>query len=115
VKAVRHGDRVEDVDVRRQVVVQPLPQRLGRQRRDDVEVGDLCERVDARVGPPGSVQLEVFPLRDLADGAIDLALNRARVLLNLPAAVSRAGIFNGEFESRQRYDSSRFNQFSQAR
>ncbi len=63
VKPVRHLRRREDVDVGRQLVVQPPPQRLGRQRRADVEVRDLAERVHAGVGAARSVELEVLARR----------------------------------------------------
>ena len=60
-EAVRHHDGVEDVDVGRQFVVQALDQRVGRQAGRDIEMGDLRERVDAGIGPPRSVQLEIHP------------------------------------------------------
>ena len=75
-------------------------QRLGRQARADVEVRDLAERVDAGVGAARSVQLEVLPAGDGAHGAVDLALHGPRVLLNLPAAVARAGVFDRQLEAR---------------
>ena len=60
------------------------------------------ERVDARVGAAGAVELEVLPQGDAADGAIDLALHRPRVLLDLPAAVPRSGVFDRQFEAGHR-------------
>ena len=83
-----------------QLVVEAAPQRLGCQARIELEVRDLRERMDARVGPARAVQLELAASRDLADGAIDLALHRAGVLLDLPAAVLRAGVLDDELESR---------------
>src|SRR5262249_6809616 len=84
VKAVRYLHRAQDVDVGRQVVVEPPPQRLGRHAGGDVEVRDLADRVHAGVGPARSVELEVLPPCDALHGTIDLALHGLRVLLNLP-------------------------------
>ena len=36
---------------------------------------------------------------DVAHGAIDFALHGFGVLLDLPAAVARAGVFDGQFEA----------------
>ena len=73
---------------------------FGRERRVEVEVRDLRERVHAGVGAAGPVQLELRATRRRRDRAVDLALHRARVLLDLPAAVARAGILDEEFEAR---------------
>src|SRR5438874_391376 len=94
VKAVRHLRRREDVDVRRQLVVDPPAQRLGGQRRRDVEVRHLRERVYACVGAAGSVQLEIPAAGHRPDGAIDFALHRSGVLLDLPAAVARPRVLD---------------------
>ena len=102
VKAMRHLLGAKDVDVGGQLVVQAAPQRFGRQRRGHVEVGDLARRVDARVGAAGAVELEVLPQGDGADGAIDLALHRPRILLDLPAAVPRPGVLDRQFEAGHR-------------
>ena len=74
-------------------------QRVRRQVRADVEVGDLRERVDAGVGAARPVELEVVAAGDRSDGAVDLALDRPGVLLNLPAAVARAGVLDGQLEA----------------
>ena len=74
-------------------------QRLGCQAGVDVEVRDLRQRVDAGVGAARPVQLEVRAAGRLADRAIDLALHRPRVLLDLPAAVARAGVLDQELEA----------------
>ncbi len=89
----------EDIDVGRQLVVQPAPQRFGGQVRADVEVRDLRERVHARIGAARPVQLEVLTPGHRPDGSIDLALDRPRVFLNLPAAVPRAGVLDRELEA----------------
>ena len=47
----------------------------------------------------GVAAAAAFPVGWGAHGAIDLALNRARVLLDLPAAVSRAGVLDDEPET----------------
>jgi hypothetical protein len=46
----RHAFGVDDVDVVRQGVIQPGHQRRGRQCRGEVDVYDLRERVNARIG-----------------------------------------------------------------
>ncbi len=61
-------------------------------------MGDLRERVHAGVGAARAVQLEVLHACHAANGPGDLALHGARVVLDLPAAIARAGIFNGELE-----------------
>ena len=71
----------------------------GGSARADVEVRDLGERVHAGIGPARAVELEVAPPGDRPDGAIDLALHGPCVLLNLPAAVARAGVLDGEAEA----------------
>jgi hypothetical protein len=55
---------------------------------------DLSERVHARIGPSRAVQLELLSPRDVSNGALDLTRNGFCVLLNLPAAVPRAGVFD---------------------
>ena len=103
VKSVRHDGRRQDVDVRRQLVVQAPPERLGRQRRADVEVRHLRQRVNAGIGAARAVKLEVLAAGDASRRAIDFALNRSRVLLDLPAAVTRAGVLDGQLEARHRW------------
>ena len=90
----------DDVDVGRQLVVDSAAQRLSVEVRVDVEVRDLRQRVDAGVGASRPVQLELRAAGRRADRPIDLALNRARVLLNLPAAVASARVLDEEPESR---------------
>ena len=50
----------QQMNVARQRVVDAPAQRLGGDRRDDVEVRDLFERMHAGVGPSGAVQLELL-------------------------------------------------------
>src|SRR4051812_12144222 len=58
----------------------------------------LCECMNAGIGAAGSVQLEITAAGRVVDGAVDLALDGARVLLDLPAAVAGSGIFNRQLE-----------------
>ena len=95
----RHLRRPQHVDVRRQLVVQRAAQRLGREARLEVEVGDLLESVDARVGAARAVALEVGPLRHAAHRLVERSLHRARVLLRLPAGVARAEVLEVEAEA----------------
>src|SRR5688572_15990094 len=88
----------EDVDIGRQLVVDSPPQRFGRLRCVNVEMGDLFERVHAGISPARAVELEVRLAGRRVDGAFDLALYCARVLLNLPAGVAGAGVLDGELE-----------------
>src|SRR5580693_9180784 len=61
---------------------------------------DLCQGVDAGIGAPRPVQLEITPSGDGANRLIDLTLNGSCVLLDLPAAVPRAGVLDGQLEAR---------------
>src|SRR5580693_8390532 len=61
---------------------------------------DLCQGVDACIGAPRPVQLEITPSGDGANRLIDLTLNRPCVLLDLPAAVPRASVLDGQLEAR---------------
>ena len=83
-----------DVDVGRQLVVDFLSERFGREVGIQLEVRDLRDRVHAGIGSARSVQLELAPSRRFADRALDLARDRPRVLLHLPAAVARARVLN---------------------
>src|SRR5688500_8334106 len=98
-KPMRYGFRAEDHDVRWQLVVDSTPQCVGWQVGMDIQMGDLCQRVDAGVGSTRSVQFEVVDAGRCQNRAFELPLNRARVLLNLPAAVPRPGVFKGQFQS----------------
>ena len=59
----------------------------------------LRERMHAGVGAAGTIQLELARTGSGRDRALDLSLDRARVLLHLPAAVPRAGVFNRQLEA----------------
>ena len=99
VEAVRRLVDPPDVDVRGQALVDAVAQGVWRQVGVNLEVRDLRQRVHARVGAPRAVQLELPAPRRLVDGALDLPGNRPRVLLDLPAAIPRAGIFDHELEA----------------
>src|SRR6266508_367769 len=60
----------------------------------------LRERMDTGIGAACAVQLEVLPRRHRPRGTIDFTLNRLGVLLNLPAAVPRAGVLDRQLEAR---------------
>ena len=74
----------------------------GRELRLEVQMGDLPQGVDAGVGAARAVQLEVGAPRDEAHGGGDLPLDGAGVLLDLPAAVARAGELDDEAEPAHR-------------
>ena len=99
VEPVRHDLDAADVDVGGQRLVDPRQQRRRRQRRADVEMRDLGQRVDAGVGAAGAVDLEAIAAGRGADRLDQLALDRPRVGLDLPAAVARAGVLDGQLEA----------------
>ena len=98
VEAVRHRCRLKHVDIGRQLVVDAPYERGRRQIGHDVEMRDLRDGVDAGVGAAGAIQLEIAATRHGAHRLVDLALNRACVLLNLPAAVARSGVLDRQLE-----------------
>ncbi len=100
VEAVRHFRDCPDVDVGGKLVVDLAAQRFRRERRVQLEVRNLRQGVDAGVGAAGPIQLEVLAATDLAHRAVDLTLNRASVLLDLPPAVSSARVLDQEPETR---------------
>ena len=63
---------------------------------------DLADRVNPCIRPARTVQLEILAAGDVADDAIDFPLDGPGVLLDLPAAVARAGVFDREFEAGHR-------------
>jgi hypothetical protein len=89
---------VQNVDIRRKRVVETAAQRVWRQRRVDVEVSDLSQRVNSRIGPSLSVQFEVADVHHCPDRPLNLTLHRSGVLLNLPAAVAGPRVFDGELQ-----------------
>ena len=99
VETVRHFVDGDDVDVGGQLVVQLSPQLLRGCGRVDVEVRDLPDGVHAGVGPPGPIQLEFPRPERLAYRPVDLSLDRAGVLLNLPARVPGACVFDQQLEA----------------
>jgi hypothetical protein len=60
--------------------------------------------VDTGVGATRTVQFELAPLRDLTNGAIDFSLHGPRVFLDLPPAVTSAGILDEQLESRHMFN-----------
>ena len=78
----------------------PRQQRRRRQRRADVEVRDLRQRVDTGVGAASAIDLEEIAAGRGADRLHQLALDRPRVGLDLPAAVAGARVFDSELVAR---------------
>jgi hypothetical protein len=60
---------------------------------------DLRQGVYACIGSPRAVELEGLDPGDLTNRAIDLPLDRAGVSLNLPSAVTGAGVLDGQFQT----------------
>ena len=81
-----------------QVVVQRLldPEGLGLAR--DVDMRDLGQRVDARIGPPGGVGNDLLAA-ELLDRLFDALLDREAVLLALPADERPAIVFQRQLET----------------
>jgi hypothetical protein len=100
VETMRDDVGREDMDVGGQFVIEAKYKSVRRNARADIEMGDLRQRMDPGVGPPRSVQLEVLPPGDRANGPIDLTLDGAGVLLDLPTAVARSGVLDGQLETR---------------
>jgi hypothetical protein len=99
VEAPRHLLGRQHVDVGGQLVVQGVTEDRGRELRLEVEMGHLAQCVDSRVGAPRAVELEVGAPGDTAYGRGHLPLDRAGVLLDLPAAVSCADELDHELEA----------------
>jgi hypothetical protein len=102
VEAVPHRLDAQDVDVGRQEVVDAASKRFRRSRPTDVEVGDLRQRMDPGVGAAGPLELEAALAGRVAGGALELPQDGAGILLDLPAAVARAGVLDGQFEPHAR-------------
>ena len=99
VELVGHLVDRSDVDIGGQRIVESHPERSRSEIGVQLEVRHLRQRVHASVGAAGAVQLELTPPRHRPDRAIDFTLHRPRVLLDLPAAVPRAGVFDQELET----------------
>ena len=96
VKAVRNLVDLADMDIGREHVVDSRAKRRGRHVRVQLQMCDLRERMHSGIGSSGAIELELSPSSHLADGLIDLPLHGSSVLLNLPPAVARAGVFDDE-------------------
>ena len=88
----------EDVDVAGQAVVDLSSEHVAGDVGDDVEMRNLLQRMHAGVGSSRAVELELPLGRDVSDNPCELALDRPRVLLDLPAAVSGAGVLDEQLE-----------------
>ena len=98
--AAANARRADNAYAMRQLCIQGgHPPRRREPAARQIHMRNLPGRVDARVGAARAVQLEIIAGGDRSHRAIDLALNRPRVLLNLPAAVPRAGILDRQPES----------------
>ena len=90
----------EHVHVARQLVVELHAQDLRRHRRQELDVRDLPQRVHPGIGPPRAVELERRGVDHRRDRAVELPLHGAGVLLHLPPAVARAGVFERQLVTR---------------
>jgi hypothetical protein len=89
----------QDVDVGGQLVVQGPAQRPRIDPRFEIEMGHLLQGVDSRVGAPRAVDLEIGATRHPADHLVEHALDRTRVLLDLPAAVPGSDVLEIDAEA----------------
>jgi len=99
-EAPRRGLQGEQVDVGGQLLVDAPEELGGGEPCLEVEVRDLVQRVHARVGAAGAVELAGLAAGDGLDRAVQLARHRTRVLLDLPSAVARAHVFESDLEAR---------------
>src|SRR5215475_7700733 len=93
----------EDVDVRRQTVVDGVEDLLRTGNvfrpapaRREFQMGGLRQSVNAGVGAPGAADLDLS-IEETLGGLAQFAGDRARVRLLLPSAVTRAVVFKREF------------------
>ena len=97
-EAVRHAIYGKDVNIGGKVVVDASSQRFGRQRLPQIQMRHLPQGVHARIRAAGAHEFERRIACQRADRGFEFALHRARILLLLPAAVFRSGIFDRELE-----------------
>jgi hypothetical protein len=72
---------------------------IGRPVAREVDVGDLAQRMDARIGAPGALDRGRLAAEG-GDRLLDRLLHRAAVLLALPADIGTAVIFDGQLVAR---------------
>ena len=68
-EAVTHLFGMKHVDISRERIVDTASERLSSARDIDIEMRHLRQRVNARIGPPRAVQLEVGNRGRFPDGA----------------------------------------------
>src|SRR5205814_8036051 len=89
---------LQNVDICRKLVVQFHPDDLGGKHRLDVEVRDLLKRMNPGIGSARPIDFDRRSIEHLARNIEKLALHRACIFLNLPAAVTGALVFYVELE-----------------
>ena len=94
----------QNVDVRREDIVDFHTDNLWRKHCLRFEMGHLAQCMNTGISPARSMKFEVVRLLDIAQRANDLSLNSPRILLELPAAVPRSFIFKIKFEASHRSD-----------
>src|SRR6266511_2990085 len=100
VEAGRSGLDLQNVDVEGEAVVQTVLDRERRHRLLRLQVGDLGERMHARVRPPGSAERRVLPEELPRRPQEDTGNRSLGVLLRLPAAVARPVVLERELPGR---------------
>src|SRR5262245_17200887 len=94
---------LEDVDVRRQTVVDGVEDLLRAwdvfrpaPARREFQMGHLRQSVNAGVGAPGAADLDLS-IEEIFSGLAQFADDRARIRLLLPSAVTSAVVFKRDF------------------
>ena len=99
VEIFRRGLCLDDRDgVGNKMGVEPFGEAPGRPVADEIEMGDLSQRVHARVGASGSMRDDALAGNG-EDRVLQDLLDRNAVFLALPAGERRSVIFEGELEA----------------
>src|SRR5512135_2219626 len=83
-------------DILREVVVERVDEVLRGKLFPRFQVRNLSERMHARVGPSGALDIHLAGKDDFC-GLQEFPLHAGRILLRLPAAVARAVVLDEQF------------------
>ena len=91
----RHCLRHDDLFLAH-VGIQRFADRMGVRVLFDIDMRNLCNRMNARIRPPGTVYARLLAAKP-EHGLFHRLLDRRAVVLALPAGVTAAVIFDGQF------------------
>lgn len=91
--------QIHHIDVGRKHIVDLHLQNVRCQHCWCFEVGYLIECVHSGVGPARPHELEISVPECVCNSSNELALNRTRILLHLPAGIARTFVFDRKLES----------------